>query len=70
MVLGLEALIGNSEIFMIDLRRPDLSATNNIPVPLNLEAIAGIVSWCANIRYYLEQAKTSGVKDIDDWAEY
>ena len=64
LVLGLEADICYSEIFMIDLR------LHPVATAVNLEAIAIIVKGCALIRWYLEQAKVHGVKDIDDWAEY
>lgn len=69
-VLGLEDGIRHSDVFMIELRRPDFSTSINFLVTSNLDAIARIVKGCALIRYYLEQARNCGVKDIDDWADY
>jgi hypothetical protein len=71
-VLGLEATVSHSEIFMIDLGpRPDWStAINAKSIAVNLGGIAVVVNECALIQWYLEQTKIHGVKDIDDWAEY
>jgi hypothetical protein len=70
LVLGLEQHICHSEVSMINLRRPDFSRVIDISVTNNLETIARIVRGCGLIRFYLEQAKTCGVKDVDDWTNY
>jgi hypothetical protein len=63
-VLVTQALIGSSEISLMELRRdPSIS-------PSSLGEIARIVESCEAAKDYFEQAELHGVNDLDDWGKY